>query len=499
MRKLIIATLAILATVVSISLPDVANAKGLFNVVCAPSHMSDADPIKETASAHAPNPYGVPGHTFFGNKSTVATSTVPSLQAGESTCELKSLNVAFWVPTMVSPSGQAVMPKANTEYRFDDIRQGPSLPRPQGLAFIFGSAMNTNPNATATLWACTGVASTATMTIPTSCPAGATGIHSATYPWHGCWNGTQLGAGLYRGDGPADFASHINLAPACTNGVYVPRISIVLKYPLEAIGGRMSCDPTTSPGGVCFHIDEAFVSGKDAMGRDFSQTTTDMCLNFVPDDNTGNAGTTCRVVTNAAGQKELRRISDNALVVDGGVSAPQPPPPSSGFNDPFDGSTLDTAKWDVVSGTPTVAGGLCHLGNGDAIGTKVPFQLTGKTATAYGWGMRQMLLRDTAYAGNAIDLKRIGGNLVTYSPNGAPQQTIPYDPVAHANLRIREASGTVYWEASPDGTSWNTLRSFPTPSWVASRDATLRFLGASTSEAALDSTIDRVTLTGVAS
>lgn len=36
---------------------------------------------------------------------------------------------------------------------------------------------------------------------------------------------------------------------------------------------------------------------------------------------------------------------------------------------------------------------------------------------------------------------------------------IPYDPVAHRWLRIREASGVAYWEVSPDGRVWTILAS----------------------------------------
>ena len=34
-----------------------------------------------------------------------------------------------------------------------------------------------------------------------------------------------------------------------------------------------------------------------------------------------------------------------------------------------------------------------------------------------------------------------------------------FDPVAHAWWRIRESGGTIYWDVSPDGVTWNNLRS----------------------------------------
>ncbi|CAM5603355.1 hypothetical protein [Streptomyces coeruleorubidus] len=44
---------------------------------------------------------------------------------------------------------------------------------------------------------------------------------------------------------------------------------------------------------------------------------------------------------------------------------------------------------------------------------------------------------------------------------------IAYDPVAMAFLRLREDAGTVYWDTSPDGTTWTNRRSLATPAWVA--------------------------------
>ncbi|MHC3392090.1 hypothetical protein ACLQ2E_21885 [Streptomyces lavendulocolor] len=42
-----------------------------------------------------------------------------------------------------------------------------------------------------------------------------------------------------------------------------------------------------------------------------------------------------------------------------------------------------------------------------------------------------------------------------------------YDPVAHAWLRLREDAGSLYWEASPDGSAWSVLRTAPAPAWVS--------------------------------
>ena len=43
---------------------------------------------------------------------------------------------------------------------------------------------------------------------------------------------------------------------------------------------------------------------------------------------------------------------------------------------------------------------------------------------------------------------------------------ITYDPVAHAFLRLREDGTNVYWDTSPNGTTWTNRRTLATPAWV---------------------------------
>lgn len=46
---------------------------------------------------------------------------------------------------------------------------------------------------------------------------------------------------------------------------------------------------------------------------------------------------------------------------------------------------------------------------------------------------------------------------------------VPYSHIDHLWLRIRETSGTVYWETSGDGWDWTILRTLATPAWVVSQ------------------------------
>lgn len=55
-------------------------------------------------------------------------------------------------------------------------------------------------------------------------------------------------------------------------------------------------------------------------------------------------------------------------------------------------------------------------------------------------------------------------------------QSIPYDPVEHAWLRIREAAATLFWETSPDGREWTTRHTDTSPSWVSDNDLQTQLL-----------------------
>ncbi|MCX5601607.1 hypothetical protein OOK29_25995 [Streptomyces phaeochromogenes] len=63
---------------------------------------------------------------------------------------------------------------------------------------------------------------------------------------------------------------------------------------------------------------------------------------------------------------------------------------------------------------------------------------------------------------------------VGYSDPG--YTAIPYDPVAHAYVRIREAGGVLYWDTSPDGSAWTNRRTETAPAWVADPDLQVQLI-----------------------
>ncbi len=43
---------------------------------------------------------------------------------------------------------------------------------------------------------------------------------------------------------------------------------------------------------------------------------------------------------------------------------------------------------------------------------------------------------------------------------------ITYNATTHAFLRLRETGGNLYWDTSPDGTTWTNRRTLATPAWI---------------------------------
>jgi hypothetical protein len=82
------------------------------------------------------------------------------------------------------------------------------------------------------------------------------------------------------------------------------------------------------------------------------------------------------------------------------------------------------------------------------------------------------VLINSATAGTRIGftIKAVGNVLrmqsdVGYFDAGAVE--IAYSPTTHAFLRLREDGTNVYWDTSPDGTTWTNRRTLASPAWVA--------------------------------
>jgi hypothetical protein len=54
-------------------------------------------------------------------------------------------------------------------------------------------------------------------------------------------------------------------------------------------------------------------------------------------------------------------------------------------------------------------------------------------------------------------------HFVVRDPAGNTSSTLPYDPVQHRHMRLRESGGTLFFETAPDGSTWTTRKQVATP------------------------------------
>jgi hypothetical protein len=83
---------------------------------------------------------------------------------------------------------------------------------------------------------------------------------------------------------------------------------------------------------------------------------------------------------------------------------------------------------------------------------------------AVGGEITALEVRDFADRGAAIGVE--GTNLLAMTVDGNAESTraqVRYDATAHRYWRLREASGTLFWETSPDRTTWSTLHAQALP------------------------------------
>ncbi len=256
--------------------PPVPGDVGAFRNPCNYSHMLFDDPIKFpgiVGGSHA--------HTYFGNPTLNANSTLASLLAADlSTCAGGIANESsYWIPSVVDlTTNRALVPFENIIYYKSGYNAPPRLSLvapPNGLKIIAGNYMTTS----GPVWAapfeyrCNGVYDPALswedrQKIPACAPGSYLEI-IVTYP--NCWNG-QLEA--------TDFERRNNMAYAVDNAcpashsIGLPTISMNIKYWIAAgMKLRLSSDmyDANLPAGYSMHMD-LFVA--------WDRATVDTWMNF---------------------------------------------------------------------------------------------------------------------------------------------------------------------------------------------------------------------------
>ncbi len=199
-----------------------------FESHCDFSHRNMDDPIVFP---------GKPGkshdHTFIGNDTTNAFSTLASLSRGTTSCERPGDTAAYWAPTLIGRHGEAIEPRgASLYYRRKTLEALQAFP--PGFKMITGDSKATAPqDEDITFWNCGPRSSVKpTSTIPTCPDSKIKGLALQLF-FPDCWDGVNL-------DSP-DHRSHVAYSsrwhcPA-DHPVALPLIQLIIRYPTTAGAG----------------------------------------------------------------------------------------------------------------------------------------------------------------------------------------------------------------------------------------------------------------------
>ncbi len=228
---------------------------------CRFSHRNTDDPIVfpgEPGRSH--------DHTFIGNDTTNAFSTLGSLLGQGSSCGRAGDTAAYWVPTLISATGAAIVPRgASVYYRRHTLSALRAFP--PDFKLIAGNSRATTPqDPKVTSWNCGpegGVRPQST--IPTCPNAGRRGL-ALHVQFPDCWDGVSL-------DSP-DHQSHMaySVRGRCPGDhpVATPTIQVNIRYASRGGPGLQ----LSSGGQFSGHADFLNAWNQDAL-----QGLVDGCLN----------------------------------------------------------------------------------------------------------------------------------------------------------------------------------------------------------------------------
>jgi hypothetical protein len=166
------------------------------------------------------------------------------------------------------------------------------------------------------------------------------------------------------------------------------------------------------------------------------------------------------------------------------------PYPLAMLGDDFDDNQVNTTRWSGNFGTVSEVGGRARINAAAGVssgflsarqwrlpGTNTAVKLA--TVPAGGTNARTTFMVNAVTSGTRVGFEYNATtgllsckNDVGFSDGSAV--TVTYSPIDHAWLRVREASGTVYWETSGDGFGWTVRRSTSTPAWVGTDQVTVQ-------------------------
>lgn len=145
----------------------------------------------------------------------------------------------------------------------------------------------------------------------------------------------------------------------------------------------------------------------------------------------------------------------------------------------YDNFTTTSGKWYSTSPlTGVVSGGLMRIQptpNYDYVAANFPVDLTGSYLSfklvqnvVFGLGSNQISFTAQVDGSNLVEFVIQGGRDYTDNANVTMRERVSgvnydtsftYDPAVHVWFRLREASGSIFWETSVDGSTWTVRRS----------------------------------------
>lgn len=192
-----------------------------FVAYCPFSHRASNDPIVFPGQPGAGH-----NHDFFGNRTTDASSTYETLQAGSTTCDPLPDKASYRVPTMYANGVPVAVEQATFYYNNENQEAGAVRAPPVGLMVLTGKPGRQAADGTPShyVWSCLGNTGPASSGGFTTCGPGGKIELILDYP--SCWNGTDLDSPDHR----SHMAFAVNKQCPASHPVPIARLQFKLRW-----------------------------------------------------------------------------------------------------------------------------------------------------------------------------------------------------------------------------------------------------------------------------
>jgi hypothetical protein len=152
--------------------------------------------------------------------------------------------------------------------------------------------------------------------------------------------------------------------------------------------------------------------------------------------------------------------------------------------DDFASGTINSTRWPATTGTVSVVSGAAALDSSVGDSTMDSAKIYQLRGSALAMDVPAVPVNASTYAGvqirddtnvNYAGIYAHGDGTIGFELNGTTTTTITYSSTTHRYWRIRHDGSSLYWETSPDRSTWTARRTEGTlPSWLNYGDLMLR-------------------------